>query len=68
MAEALSTPLLLFDIGKDRATYALPKLVYPHQNSMGSMTMKKVCVPKLAEIAKYESSTGERSLPCNHAT
>jgi hypothetical protein len=41
------------------STYPLPKLVYPHQNKIGSMIMKQVWVPKFAEIAKYESRAGD---------
>jgi hypothetical protein len=48
-------------------TYPLPKLVYPHQNKMGSMIMKKVCVPKLAEMAKYESRAGDLRFAWNQA-
>jgi hypothetical protein len=34
---------------------------------MGSMIMKKVCVPKLAEMAKYESRAGDLRFAWNQA-
>jgi hypothetical protein len=48
-------------------TYPLPKLVYPHQNKIGSMIMKKVWVPRFAEIAKYESRAGDLRFAWNQA-
>ena len=33
-------------------SYPLPRLVYPHQNHIGNMILKKVCVPRLADMAK----------------
>lgn len=48
-------------------TYPLPKLVLPHQNKIGSIIIKKVCVPRFAEIAKYESRAGDRSFAWNQA-
>lgn len=38
--------------------------VFPHQKRMGSMIMKKVCVPRFAVMAKYESRAGVRNLFC----
>lgn len=42
------------------ATHPLPKPGQPHQKRIGRNIMKKVCVPRLAVIAKYRSSAGER--------
>lgn len=50
------------------STYARPNVVYPHQNSIGSMTMKNVCVPRFAVNAKYESSAGVRSFSWSRAS
>jgi len=44
-----------------RRPHPRPKLVYPHQKSIGRTTIKKVCVPRLAVNAKYESRAGVRS-------
>ena len=33
-------------------TYPFPNDGYPHQKSMGRPTMKKVCVPRFAVMAK----------------
>lgn len=41
-------------------TNPLPMAVCPHQKRIGNTTMKKLCVPRLAVIEKYESSVGER--------
>jgi len=41
-------------------TSAIPTPGKPHQKHIGNAAMKKVWVPKLAVMAKYESRTGER--------
>jgi hypothetical protein len=43
-----------------RLTSARPNFSWSHQNSTGRKIMKKVCVPRFATTAKYESSSGLR--------
>lgn len=51
-----------------RIPYPLAALVFPHQKRIGRMTMKAVCVPRLATFAKYVSSVGLLKVSCSQAT
>ncbi len=43
-------------------THPFPKSLKPNQKSIGKPIMKKVCVPRLAVMAKYLSRAGVRVL------
>lgn len=58
--------LIAVVIVKEDKTHPLPSSMYPHQNKIGSITMKKVCVPRFAENAKYVSNTGVRTCSYHH--